>query len=62
VQRLEAALIPAGVASGTEEVRAQVVVHAMNLPAKLAEVVTTSEPMRPEEPVTKRVGIGRKGM
>jgi transposase, IS5 family len=51
----EALLVPAGVALRSEKDRALVVVDAVDLPAEPAKWTQTSEPMRPEEPVTRRI-------
>jgi len=35
----QALLVPTGVASGTKKIRAHVVIHPMNFPTELAEVI-----------------------
>ena len=56
----QAALIPAGITTSAEKVGAHIVVHAMHLPTQCAQKwATTSEPIRPDEPVTNNLFMER---
>ena len=59
VRGQEPFLVPAGVAGRAEEIGPHIVVHPVDRPAQNGlKNATTSEPMRPEEPVTSAMGIG----
>ncbi len=52
-QRLQSMLIPARITLGTEECRTLIVVDTVNLPTLCGKKKHTSDPIRPEEPVTR---------